>query len=231
MANKRIELEQYKHYFDLQQEEPNRKRWRKGIEIAFIVAAVLAVAMFVLGMMSSTLAQNARNVLEKPPAKQSPTQQNTVPGVTPGGTNGTQTPYSPTQQQGIPITPSNQQQSPGGKAPSAPIAERASFKMPFGADDGALIAQAQESQSVPFNMEQTTPDAGASTSPTQQPGQKKSAKSEGPGEQTEGVGSLANLANGVSGRGFQLYLLVVLIALLIILYLPVRKARLEGKSK
>jgi hypothetical protein len=223
MANKRIELEQYKHYFDLLHEEPNRKRWRRGIEIAFIAAALLAVALFVLGMMSGTLAQNARNVLEKPPAKQAPTQEGTVPGVTPGGTPGTETPFSPTQQQNSPITPGGEQQSPGSKAPSAPVAKRDSYGIPFGAVDGDLLAQAQQPQSVPVNMEQTAP--------TQQSTQEKSTKSKGPGEQTEGVGSLANLANGVGGRGFQLYLLVMLIALLVILYLPVRKARLEGKSK
>jgi hypothetical protein len=75
MANKRIELEQYKHYFDILAEEPNRKTWRRGIEIAFIAAALLVLALFVLGMMSGSLATNANNVLEKPPAKTTTTPE------------------------------------------------------------------------------------------------------------------------------------------------------------
>jgi len=250
MANKRIELEQYKHYFDLLLEEPNRKMWRKGMEIAFVAAALLALALFVMGMLSGNLATNARNVLEQPPAKQSPTQQGTTPGVTPTGTPGTETPFSPTQQQGTPITPGGEQQntpvtpggSPGGKAPSAPLAGRASYGIPFGAGDGALIAQAQTatpetqsqpeaSPSTPIDLQQSKPVETTSSAPGQQSGKKTSAKSKGPGDQTKGVGNLANLANGAGGRGFQLYLLVLFIGLLIILYLPVRKARREGKSK
>ena len=244
MANKRIELEQYKHYLDLLQEEPNRKMWLRGVEIAFVGAALFALAMFVLGMLSGSLASNSRNVLELPPAKQSPTQQGTTPGVTPTGTPGTETPFSPTQQQGTPITPGGQQQnipvapqgSPGGKAPSAPLAERVSNGIPFGAGDGALIAQAQtatpetQSPSTPIDLQQSTPVETTSSAPGQQSG-KKSAKSKGPGDQTKGVGNLANLVNVAGGRGFQLYLLVIFMGLLIILYLPVRKARREGKSK
>ena len=249
MANKRIELEQYKHYFDLLKEEPNRKMWRRGVEIAFVVAALLALSMFVLSMLSGSLASNSRNVLELPPAKQSPTQQGTTPGVTPTGTPGTETPVSPTQQQGIPITPGGEQQntpvtpqgSPGGKAPSAPLSERVSNGIPFGAGDGALIAQAQTatpetqsqpeaSPSTPIDLQQSIPVETTSSAPGQQSGT-KSAKSKGPGDQTKGVGNLANLANGAGGRGFQLYLLVLFIGLLIIMYLPVRKARREGKSK
>lgn len=253
MANKRIELEQYKHYFDLLQEEPNRKTWRKGMKIAFVAASLLALVMFVLGMLSGSLATNARNVLEQPPAKQSPTQPGTVPGVTPGGT---ETPFSPTpqqgipyapseEQQGVPVTPQGEQQSPGSKAPSAPLAARASYGIPFGAGGGALIAQAQpatpetpetqskpdESPATPIDLEQSTPGETPGSTPGQQSGKKTSTKSKGPGEQTRGVGNLANLANGAGGRGFQLYLLVMFIGLLVILYLPVRKARLEGKSK
>jgi hypothetical protein len=233
MANKRIELEQYKHYLDLLQEEPNRKTWRKGMEVAFIAMALLTVAMFVLGTLSGSLATNAGNVLEKPPAKQTATPEGTV-------TPGTETPYSPTEQQQIPITP-EQQPSPGSRAPSAPRAGRASFGIPLGADGGDLIAQAQTdtpdaaqtvsqtdvSQSVPIDMQQTAPVDTSSSAPAQQSGN----KSKGPDKQTKGVGNLANLANGLQGRGFQLYLLILLIVLLVILYLPVRKARLEGKSK
>jgi hypothetical protein len=57
------------------------------------------------------------------------------------------------------------------------------------------------------------------------------AKKSGPGEQTTGVGNLSNLTNGAGGRGFQLYLLVLFVGLCIFLYFPIRKVRLEGKSK
>jgi hypothetical protein len=111
--------------------------------------------------------------------------------------------------------------------------------IPFGAGDGALIAQAQTatpetqsqpeaSPSTPIDLQQSTPVETTSSAPGQQ---NQSAKSKGPGDQTKGVGNLANLVNGAGGRGFQLYLLVLFIGLLIILYLPVRKARREGKSK
>ena len=221
MANKRIELEQYKHYLDILAEEPNRKTWRRGLEIAFVAAALLALALFVLGMMSGSLATNANNVLEKPPAKQTTTPESSTP-------TGTEIPYTPTEQKEIPTNPTEQQQSPGSRAPSSPEAERASYGIPFGAGGGALIAQVQ---TAPVDIQQSIPGETQSSAPAEQPVEKKSSKSKGPGKQTRGVGNLANLANGAGGRGFQLYLLVLLIAVLVILYLPVRKARLEGKSK
>jgi hypothetical protein len=227
MANKRIELEQYKHYIDLLQEEPNRKKWRKGIQMALITAVLLALAIFVLGMMSGSLATLPRNVLDPPPARQPATQ----PGTTPGGTEnapvnpGGQVPINPGGQ--VPINPGGQTPSPGGKAPSAPLASRADYGIPLGARDGTLIAQAQgvPDQPAPVEFQQTAPG----TAPGQQAGKK--AKSTGPGEETKGVGNLSKLANGAGGRGFQIYLLVLFITLAVVLYLPIRKARLEGKSK
>jgi hypothetical protein len=221
MANKRIELEQYKHYFDILAEEPNRKTWRRGIEIAFIAAALLVLALFVLGMMSGSLATNANNVLEKPPAKTTTTPESSTP-------TGTEVPYTPTQQRELPTNPIQNQQSPGSMAPSSPEAMRASYGIPFGAEDGALMAQVQ---TPPVDLQQSVPGETQSSTPAEQPVEKSSSKSTGPGKQTKGAGNLANLANGAGGRGFQLYLLVLLIALLVILYLPVRKARMEGKSK
>ena len=43
MANKRIELQQYKRYMDLQEEEPNRKTVRTGVLVVILVAIALLV--------------------------------------------------------------------------------------------------------------------------------------------------------------------------------------------
>src|SRR5450756_119932 len=69
MANKRIELEQYKSYVDLIEEDPNRKTVRKGLTVVFVTALLLIVFLFVMGIFSNNLAKNPRNVLEKPPVK------------------------------------------------------------------------------------------------------------------------------------------------------------------
>jgi hypothetical protein len=219
MANKRIELEQYKHYVDLLEEEPNRKTWRKGVQIVMITAMLLALAMFVLGLMSGSLASNPRNILEKPPAK------TTAPDT---GTDQQNQPI----QQNLPLQDSGQQQLPEGltipnqsKAPGAP-------GLPRGAGDGALLAQAvttlpAEPSSAPF----TGTDTQAVPSSSAPADSQKAAKAGGPGEQTTGVGNLSNLTNGAGGRGLQIYLLVLFVGLCIFLYLPIRKVRLEGKSK
>lgn len=227
MANKRIELEQYKRYVDLLVEEPNRKTWRRGIDIVMITAILLVIAMFVLGMMSGSLASSPRNVLEKPPEKQKqvPTDGQQLP-------EGFQMDQMPQEEQQLPegVTPVPDQ----GKAPSRPV----SLALPYGASSGSLLAQAQ-----PAPLEEAP--AGTPQEPVIQEGEplptgtevppvdggEKTQKRKGPGEQTTGVGNLSNLANGAGGRGFQLYLLVLLIGLCVLLYLPLRKARLERKAK
>lgn len=81
MANKRIELEQYKYYVSLPEEEPNRKTVRKGLLACLIVMMVFCLALFVLTVLSNNLAQNAKNVIEKPPAGASSTPSTTTPSM------------------------------------------------------------------------------------------------------------------------------------------------------
>lgn len=85
MANKRIELEQYKSYMDLIDEEPNRKTVRKGLTVVAMAALMLVVFLFVMGVFSNNLAKNPRNVLEKPPAKTPSMPQQTGGQQLPGG--------------------------------------------------------------------------------------------------------------------------------------------------
>ncbi len=206
MANKRIELEQYKHYVDLLEEEPNRKTWRRGVLISLITAMVLVLAMLVMGMLSNSLAINPSNILQKPPAKSTstPSQDTTVPSTNQIPTNQVPTNQLPNQ----------------SKAYNSPLAMSKALGVPLGADDGALIAQTTSTQPTVTVPSQTSQ---ATTSNTK--------KSTGPGTQTKGVGNLSNLASGASGRGFQISLLILSLCILVLLYLPIRKARLEGKSK
>jgi len=206
MANKRIELEQYKHYVDLLEEEPNRKTWLRGVLISLITAMVLVLAMFVLGMLSNSLAVNPSNVLQKPPAKSAstPSQDTTVPGTQQIPTNQVPTNQVPNQ----------------SRTPSSPLAASKALGVPLGAGDGALVAQAVSTQPTQVIPTQTS-----------QPASTQAKKSTGPGTQTKGVGNLSNLAGGASGRGFQISLLVLSLCMVVLLYLPIRKARLEGKSK
>lgn len=243
MANKRIELEQYRHYVNLLVEEPNRKTWRRGIEIVMVTALLLVLAMFVLGMMSGSLASNPRNVLEKPPEKQEPAP--TDGQQPPGGFQMDQVPRGGDQlPEGLQLDqlPQEGQQPPEGftpvpdqgNAPSPPV----SLTLPYGASGGALLAQAQPepfeeappgTPQEPTIQEGEPPPAGIEAPPAE--GGEQAQERKGPGEQTTGVGNLSNLANGAGGRGLQLYLLALFIGLCVLLYLPIRKARLEGKSR
>jgi hypothetical protein len=243
MANKRIELEHYRHYVDLLAEEPNRKTWRKGMMAVIICAMLLALAFFVLGMLSVNLASNPRNVLEKPPEKAAPT-----PETVPEGSefpqqevplNIPQTPEGQPSQTPIevPVTPDQ------GKAPLGIAVDDASGGHAWGAD-GALLAQAEPvvpvetvpgEQAVPGEAPagteqiETVPGQPSDSSPAKE--SKKPKKPSGPGQETKGVGNLANMTNGVGGRGFQLYLLVLVVGLLVVLYIALKRARQEGKLK
>lgn len=75
-------------------------------------------------------------------------------------------------------------------------------------------------------IEFTAPQPEVSTpAPTEQPSVTE------PSKQTSGVGNLSNLADKISGRGFQLYLLVLFIAFSVVAYIVIKRARQEGKSK
>jgi hypothetical protein len=225
MANKRIELEQYKHYVNLLEEEPNRKRVRKGFTVCVVVMMLLVIALFVLTVMSNTLATKPGNVLEKPQANPSlPTNQQ-IPSSVPG----TQTiPSQVPGTQTVPV-PST---SPGGKAPTTEVlSDSQVIGLPAGTRDGDLIAQATSpapTTTVPVGTAPTTTlpssssSAGAPAKPKPNPG---------PGSQTTGAGNLSKLASGAGNRGLEIYALVIMLGLVVLLYLGMRRMRVEGKAK
>jgi hypothetical protein len=222
MANKRIELEQYKCYVNLFEEEPNRKMIRSGVTVVMVAASLLVLLLLVLGLLSGSLAKNPSNVLEKPPA---PTPSGTTPGQVSPGVN------IPGQQQlpqGVP--------SPTGGA--VPLARASGTDLiagdapalPSGALDGALLAQAGGGEvSQVVTPAASTPTQPASTSPVTSTAKK--AGNPGPGKQTKGVGNLSNLANKISGRGLHFYLMLLTVILWVLLYVAFARARKEGKAK
>lgn len=253
MANKRIELEQYKCYVNLFEEEPNRKNFRSGVATAMVAATLLVVLFFVLGLLSGSLVNNPKNVLEKPPAPAT-TPSGTTPGVTIPGQEGQQLPPGvniPGQEGGqlpsevnIPVQQGGQQlpqgiPQPGGAVPLGAIDSlHADFagagpSLPAGAGEGALLAQAEPS-ATPVQAEPTlTPAAPgsntpASTAPTEAGKKPKKAP---PPKQTTGVGNLSNLATKVGGRGFQIYMLFFTVVLGVVIYLTLKRAKKEGKAR
>jgi len=212
MANKRIELEQYKYFVDLIEEQPNRKRMRKGIAISMVVAMLLSTLMIVLGFMSNELAKNPRNVLEKPPEKSKTQTPNVQPGQIPS-------PQNQSQPGGVPIPQTPQ---PGGQG-EIPSSNNLSAKLSSSYKDTVgLLAQAEPQSSSPSeNM--TVPQEKVP------PKVKAKEKRKSLGEETKGVGNLANLANGIDGRGFDLYLLCIYFILVIVFYLVIKRSRREGK--
>lgn len=243
VANKRIELEQYKTYVNLVEEEPNRKTMRVGMTIVTVVAILLALFIFIMGIISGSLSKNPRNVLEKPAAApKATTPGSQTPGQFPGQTPGQFPGQTPGQ---VPIeipgqTP-NLPTNPSGMAPARDKIVCDTPLLPEGAARGKLLAlqpvQAQpeatapavNTGSIPSELLQGSSPAFSSTPSSSAPkqGKKKKALS----TQTKGVGNLANLSNKVNGRGFQLYLLVLLIAVIVVLYMALRAFRKGGAKR
>jgi hypothetical protein len=225
MANKRIELEQYKYYVNLLEEEPNRKAVRSGVVTCMVVMSLLALGMFVLGIISTDLAKNPGNIIEKPQPEQT-TPSTTVPGQEqiPGGT---QIPGTQQLPSGIPESPTpTPSPSPGGKAPSGvAVALSDAGVVPAPLRAGELLAQAQVT--VPAETPAGTTPAG--TAPSTAPSTKKQEKPLP--ETTSGAGSLSKLTTSAGGRGLQIYFLVLAIGLIVLMYLATRKVRIEGRSK
>ena len=233
MANKRIELEQYKSYVDLIEEDPNRKTVRKGLTVVFVTVLLLIIFLFVMGIFSNNLAKNPRNVLEKPPAKAPSMPQQTGGEQLPGGL-----PFPSGQQ--LPTD----QQLPSGQQP-VPIPSKLKVPMAFDRQAGVGIWDAGGpsvslkegtlyallTQPVTEQPQQVTvPSSGTVTMPaqsgTQVPATKESKnKSKGPGEETKGAGNLAKLTTGAGGRGFIIYMLVLSILLTFVFYLALRHAK------
>ena len=246
MANKRIELEQYKSYMDLIEEEPNRKTVRKGLTVVIVTALLLVVFLLVMGVFSNNLAKNPRNVLEKPPAKTPSIPQQTGGQELPAGTQfpqgtqlpeGTQLPAGTQIPGGTPI-PS----SPGqGGLPMAPDKDAGvgvwdSGGPPLALKEGALYAlQTQPVAQTPPPV--TVPTLGQITLPaqsgTQTPAgtQTKKPETKGPGQETKGAGNLSKLATGAGGRGFIIYVFVLSIVLAVIIYMALWRARKEGIAR
>ncbi|PKQ28087.1 MAG: hypothetical protein CVT63_04620 [Candidatus Anoxymicrobium japonicum] len=245
MANKRIELEQYRHYVNLIEEAPNRKVVQKGLLICVVVMTLLAVGMFFLGSMSINLASNPRNITEKP-------QPKAPAGATPGNQTMPNGQNIPVQQgmpspSGNPTPVPNQSPSPTpapggqGMAPSGVsdlISDTTNAGMPSGAGEGDLLAQAQPTpapanapvMNIPPGSETAVP-AGTSPSKTSTKDKDKKKAKKPLSQETKGVGSLSKLTNSVSGRGLQIYLLLHVIALITLMYVAVKRVRVEGKSK
>ncbi|MDD5748833.1 MAG: hypothetical protein PHP64_07305 [Actinomycetota bacterium] len=147
MANKRIELEQYKYFVDLMEEQPNRKRMRSGLTIAMVVSILLVTLLLILGFMSNELSKNPRNVLEKPPekSKEIPQQSGntTIPNV---------------PQQEIPV-------------PSGGVPQSGSTRSDFIASNIAhsgLIAQAETSVSAPERVQKVKSEKSKKKGPGQE---------------------------------------------------------------
>lgn len=237
MANKRIELEQYKHYVNLLKEEPNRKTVRKGVSICLIVMMVFCLGLFVLSILSNSLAQNPRNVLEKPPA---PSTNPQVPSGTqiPEGVQipqGTQIPEGTQIPQGVQVpsgtevptpSPTPTPVPPGGGTALDPVglaSDAGAEMLPSGTADGDLIAQATTIPTSPDQLTtpSTTPSSAPSTAPAKPPLSNES----------KGVGNLSNLAKGAGSRGWQIYSLVLAVGLIVLLYMGLRASKAEGRSK
>src|SRR5450830_1927923 len=215
MANKRIELEQYKSYVDLIEEDPNRKTVRKGLTVVFVTALLLIVFLFVMGIFSNNLAKNPRNVLEKPPVK--------APSMPP----------QPSGQQ----LPSGQQPVPTPSKLKVPLAFDRQAGVGIWDAGGPSVSlkegtlYALQTQPVTQQPQQVTvPSSGTVTMPvqsgTQVPTTKEAKKkSKGPGGGTKGAGNLAKLTTGAGGRGFIIYVLVLSILLAFVFYLALRHAK------
>ncbi|MBU1671577.1 MAG: hypothetical protein KKF41_00350 [Actinobacteria bacterium] len=246
MANKRIELEQYKYYIDLLVEDPARKKARRGVATLLIAAMVMSLAFFVLGFLSNDTAGSLTDIMQKPPAKapagdtQVPQQQlpEGIPQIPqqqlPEGI-----PPIPQQQlpEGIPPIPSEteQPQVPVSPSPGSRLPATDAIAMPFDAPDGALLARAQAApgqETTPTvdipAVDESAPDSTApgSSAPTS-----SAPKKTGPGTTTRGAASLSKLATSAGGRGFEIYLLAVFFVLMIALYVALRRVRLEAKAK
>lgn len=248
MANKRIELEQYRCYVNLFDEEPNRKKVKAGVVIAMVSATLLVVLIFVLGLLSGNLVTNPRNVLEKPaPPAASP--EDAVPGMNiPGQEGGLPTDISIPVEQNGEVPPGTT--PPGGSLPlgsaGGVLTEYGTPLLPpAGAHDGALLAQAEPAATpeqegaveVPVQVDPTVtpaspePVSPASTAPVDEKADGEKQEDAGPSTETKGVGNLSNLAEQVSGRGFQIYMLLLTIALGVVIYLTLKRASREGKAR
>lgn len=225
MANKRIELEQCKYFVDLQEEYPNSKSVRTGVLVSMVAVILLLVAFMVYGLMSNGPAQNPGNVLETPqPAIQEGTD---IPSSDdfqiPEMDTGT-TPMPDFDQGTIPFEIPESRTDTDAAVSRAPIPH------------GELLAQAQPASSDPagtftvpegsFPAEELQEDTGIPAEETVD-----EAESTGPDRQTEGVGNLANLANWIDGRGFQIYVLLISIVLMVLMYLVIRGTRKGGGGK
>lgn len=219
MANKRIELEQYKYYIDLLAEDPASRTWKRGVLLVMLTAILFCATIMVLGLLSNSEATSYTNILD-------------VPVFTPGATDGmdygsglefdtgyTEEPVVPMDGD-IPIDGGSSlyRQEPTHRT-------RLAYGLPLGAGDGSLLAQAADlPETFPMDDFGTGDvDTAPSTIPT------TIDRSEEP--QSTGIANLSNLATGANNRGLQLYLIALFIGIAIFLYLPVRKANREGKPK
>ncbi|MBN1288720.1 MAG: hypothetical protein JXA49_03680 [Actinobacteria bacterium] len=242
MANKRIELERYKYYVRIGDEEPNRKRAARGATISLIASMLLVVFFLVLGVsLSSKQASNPGVVLETPaPA--------TDGAIEDGG-------FNEMNQEGMPLdfnTPENQvtpvmpEQSPtpdqsmaprNGRLASGSTGIPAAGPISESVWGEGLLAQAEPAgegeengPGIEVQPIDNPIDQPQETSPVQQGTLPAETRQKGPDQQTKGVGNLANLAELAGGRGFQLYILITTIFLLIVIYMALSRIRGQRKT-
>ncbi len=206
MANKRIELEQYKSFINLIEEEPNRKMVKRGATIALIISILVALLLLVLGFISVELARNPKNILEKP----SQSKKSAIPSVLSDESND------------FPVLASEIPTSLGAEENNL-IALNQKIKFPSMAP---LYQQPGEVKITP-QKPQTAPEGKASEE-TKTEKQKKKKKVLP--LQTKGIGNLSNLARSISQRGFQLYLILLTAAIAIIGGIAIGRIRRERKS-
>ncbi len=185
MANKRIELEQYKSFINLIEEEPNRKMVKRGATIALIISILLAVLLLVLGFLSVESARNPKNIIERPGSRKKSEIHLAV-----GEEHALITDFASE----FPL-------SPGAKENSL-IAFNSRNSYP---EQASLFQEPGEIKITPESPKGSPKEKSSSKENTRK--QKKKKKSLP--LQTKGAGNLSNLARSVDQKGYNLYLLVL----------------------
>ncbi|MBN2168239.1 MAG: hypothetical protein JW738_03265 [Actinobacteria bacterium] len=240
MANKRIELERYKYFVRMGDEEPNRKRAATGAHISLIASMLLVVFFLVIGVsLSSKQANNPGVVLETP----APATDGTIEdgGINDMNPSGIPSDFNTPQNQGTPVFPEQNATPDQSMAPVNGLKTTCSAWLPLtvpasgGAWDETLLAQAetggeQNGSGIEVQPIDSPIDQSQDTSPTGQGTLPAETTQKGPDQQTKGAGNLANLAQLAGSKGFQIYILIIAIFLLVVIYMALSRIRRQRKT-
>lgn len=206
MANKRMELEQYKSFISLVEEEPSRKMVKRGATIALIISILLAFLLLVLGFLSVELARNPKNIIEKPGSKKKSEIDRRVRG----------------EYANIPCFAFEFPLSLGAGEDSliAFDSRRSASSQP------PLFQEPGEVKITPESPKTSPNEESSDKAKTEKPKKKKKSLP----LQTKGAGNLSNLARSVNQRGFNLYLIVLTAALAVIGGIAIGRIR-KGKYR